>query len=208
MIDKKTHSHKEIFEYYYFPLKKIFKIRYGVAPCLKKNTTAIFLLLHGRSEFIEKYKTVAKQLQEKGFQVISPDWRGQGLSSRELENRHKGHISRFDEYVEDLEALYSSVIEPQGLPVYILAHSMGGHIALRFMSKNPLKIEKAVLASPMIDIAIPAMMKPVSKFISKRVSKTPFAKKYTLGSEDYSIGRAKFKGNNLCHDPENYWIIH
>ncbi|WP_299976499.1 alpha/beta fold hydrolase [Desulfobacula sp.] len=208
MTDNNTHSNKEIFEYHYFSPKKNLKIRYGIAPCLKEPASAIFLLLHGQSEFIEKYKGIARQLQEKGFQVISPDWRGQGLSSRELENRHKGHINRFDDYVDDLEALYLRVIEPQGLPVYILAHSMGGHIALRFMSRQPLKIKKAVLVSPMIDIVLPVMLHPVLKLLSKKLSKTPFAKKYTLGSRDYSVKKAKFKGNNLCHDPEKYWILH
>ena len=208
MMDNKTHPNQEIFEYHYFSLRKNLNIRYGIAPCPKDPVKGIVVLLHGRSEFIEKYKGVARQLQDKGFQIISPDWRGQGLSSRELENRHKGHINRFDDYVDDLEALYSSVIEPQGLPVYILAHSMGGHIALRFMNRQPLKIKKAVLASPMIDIALPGMLYPVLKLLSKRLSKTPFTKKYTIGSRDYSVKKVKFKGNNLCHDPEKYWILH
>ncbi|MCK4767572.1 MAG: alpha/beta hydrolase [Desulfobacula sp.] len=208
MIDNTPHSNKEIFEYHYFSPKKNLKIRYGVAPCCEGAAKGIFLLLHGRSEFIEKYKGIARQLQGKGFQVISPDWRGQGLSSRELENRHKGHINRFDDYVDDLEALYLKAIEPQRLPVYILAHSMGGHIALCFMSRHPLKIKKAVLTSPMIDIALPAMLYPVLKLVSKKLSKISFAKKYAIGSRDYSVEKAKFKGNNLCHDPEKYWILH
>jgi len=208
MINKKTLSSPEIFEYSFFSPEKNLKIRYGVAQCSNGPAKAILLLLPGRAEFIEKYYWVANRLQESGFQVISLDWRGQGLSSRELENRHKGHVNRFDEYIDDLQVLYSSVIEPQGLPVYILAHSMGGHIALRFMSRWPSRIKKAVLVSPMIDIALPPVIKPVSKFLSNRLSSTFFAKKYTIGSKDYSIKRAKFKGNNLCHDPEKYWIFH
>jgi len=209
MMDNKAYSNKEIFEYHYFSPRKNLNIRYGrTAPCLKESASAVCLLLHGRSEFIEKYKGVARQLKEKGFQVVSPDWRGQGLSSRELENRHKGHINRFDDYVDDLEALYLRVIEPQGLPVYILAHSMGGHIALRFMSRQLSKIKKAVLVSPMIDITLPVMLYPVLKLLSKKLSKTPFARKYTIGSRDYSVKAAKFKGNNLCHDPKKYRILH
>ena len=208
MINNKRLPDQEIFTYHYFPIKKFLALRYGIAPCRKEPVKGIVFLLHGRSEFIEKYKGVTKQLQKRGFMVVSPDWRGQGLSSRELENRHKGHIRRFDDYVDDLEALYSKVIEPQGLPVYILAHSMGGHIALCFMKKHPLKIKKAVLVSPMIDIALPAIMKSISRFLSKKLAKTSFAEKYTLGSRDYSVKKAKFKGNNLCHDPKAFWILH
>jgi len=208
MTDNNHLSDHEIFAYHYFSIKKNFNLRYGIAQSFKKPAKGLVLLLHGRSEFIEKYKEVAKYLQKNGWTIVSPDWRGQGLSSRELENRYKGHINRFDDYVDDLEALYLKVIESQGLPVYILSHSMGGHIALRFMKRYPLKIKKAVLVSPMIDITLPAMMKPVSKLLSKKLSKTPLAQKYTPGSRDYSIKNARFKGNNLCHDPKAYWILH
>jgi len=195
-------------DYHYLFVQKNIRIRYGVMTCPKAPVNGIFLLLHGRSEFIEKYKGIASLLLEKKFHVTSLDWRGQGLSSRELENRHKGYIKQFDAYVDDFSIFYSTVIEPQQLPVYILAHSMGGHIALRFMNRYPSKIKKAVLASPMIDIALPVLVKPVSKFVSKILSRTSFSKKYTMGSKDYSARQAKYQGNNLTHDPEKYWILH
>jgi lysophospholipase len=96
-----------------------------------------------------------------------------------------------------------------GLPVYLLAHSMGGHIALRFMSRYPLKIERAVLASPMVEIAMPPWLEFVSKRLSKKISKSSlFAGKYAFGSKDYSGREAKFKGNNLSHDPEQFQVLH
>ncbi|WP_300463072.1 alpha/beta hydrolase [Desulfobacula sp.] len=199
---------EDIFDYSYLSVTPTIQIRYGIAKRPIAPAKAILLLLQGRAECIEKYKGIAKQLQAKGFQVISLDWRGQGLSSRELENRHKGHIQRFDDYVDDLEAVYSRAIAPQGIPVYILAHSMGGHIALRFMSRHPLKIKRAVLASPMIDIVLPSMMRPAVKLIAHGLSKTAFVNKYVLGSKDYAFENVKFKGNNLCHDPEKFWILH
>jgi len=208
MKDNKHPSTQATLTYHYFSIKKNLTIRYGVAHSYQKPLKGIIFLLHGRSEFIEKYKGIAKKLQRKGFIVVSPDWRGQGLSSRELENRHKGHINRFDDYVDDLELLYAKLIKSKGLPVYILAHSMGAHIALRFMERHPLKIQKAVLVSPMIDITLPAIMKSVSKQITKKLSQSRFAGKYVFGSTDYSVQHAKFKGNNLCHDQKSYWILH
>lgn len=173
-----------------------------------KPATGVFLLLHGRSEFIEKYKAVANRLIEKGFDVVSLDWRGQGLSTREVGNRHKGYIHSFDDYVADLTALYDEVMEPRELPVYILSHSMGGHIALRFMAQFPYKIKKAVLASPMVDIALPGLIHPLSKYLSRQLSKRHFAKTYTPGSKNYASKSARFQGNKLCHDPEQFQILH
>lgn len=208
MIVSEPQINHDSFGYHFFSLKKNLSIRYGVMNVPRAPAKGIFLLLHGRSEFIEKYKSVANRLQSKGFKVISPDWRGQGLSSREVENRQKGHINSFDEYVEDLSALYSEVIEPEGIPAYILSHSMGGNIALMYMSRNPFKIKKAVLASPMIDIALPGLIYPVSRFISKKLSASFFAKQYAIGSKNYDVAPAKFKGNKLSHDPHKYMILH
>ncbi len=208
-MDENTHhSSQHIFTYHYFSPKKDIQIRYGVTKGFGTSDKPIFILLHGRAEFIEKYKSIANHLQEKGFHVVSFDWRGQGLSSREVVNSHKGHIDKFDEYIEDLEKFYTSIIQPHNLPVNILAHSMGGHIGLRFMSQHPEKVSKAVLASPMIDIAIPSIVKPISKLLSNRISKTPFSKTYAVGTGNYSAKKAKFKGNRLCHDPEKFWILH
>ncbi len=208
MTVPKPQASLKFFKYHFFSTKKNLSIRYGVMNAQQMPVKGIFLLLHGRSEFIEKYTGVANRLQNKGFMVVSPDWRGQGLSARETDNRHKGHIDSFNDYVEDLTALYSNIIEPLKLPVYILSHSMGGHIALRFMSENPFRIKKAVLASPMIDIALPGLIYPLSKIISKQLSSTSFAKKYTIGSKDYSLKTVNFKGNNLSHDPFNYALLH
>ncbi len=208
-MDENTHhSYPDIFTYHYFSPKKDIQIRYGLTKDFGRSDKPIFILLHGRAEFIEKYKCIAVHLQKKGFHIVSFDWRGQGLSSREVLNTHKGHIDTFDDYIEDLERFYAAIIQPYNLPVNILAHSMGGHIGLRFISRHPDKIRKAVLASPMIDIAIPTIVKPISKLLSNRVSRTFFSKSYAAGTGNYSAKKAKFKGNRLCHDPEKYWILH
>src|SRR5438445_13501933 len=47
----------------------------------RKGTVCIF---NGRTEFIEKYFEVARELHARGFAVATLDWRGQGLSERLL----------------------------------------------------------------------------------------------------------------------------
>jgi lysophospholipase len=205
MIDSKPQAN---FEYHFFSPQKNLKLRYGVMTVHPKPATGVFLLLHGRAEFIEKYKAAANRLVEKGFNVVSLDWRGQGLSTREVENRHKGYIHSFDDYTADLTALYDDMIKPRGMPVYILSHSTGGHIALRFMAQYPDSIKKAVLASPMVDIALPGLIHPVAKYLSRHLSKRSFGKTYTFGSKNYSPKSARFQGNKLCHDPEQFQILH
>lgn len=111
------------------------------------------LLVTGRNEFIEKYYETIADLQDRGFDVHMMDWRGQGLSSRPLPDRMKGHVDDFADYVADLEA-FADRIAPRG-PLILMAHSMGGHIALRALATRPAlraRLAGAVLMSSMLAI--------------------------------------------------------
>ena len=193
-------------EYGYFSSYDNSRIRFGKAEPSDNNRHQAVLLLNGRSEFMEKYREVAGELIAKGFTVFSLDWRGQGLSCRELENRDKGYIKTYDNYLNDLEIFYKKIIEPAGLPVIILAHSMGGHIALRFLSSKHDAIKKAVLVSPMVDI----VTKPVPRFLSEIIADiacaTGFSESYIPGGSNYRLGKIKFKGNDLTHDRTRFAI--
>ena len=71
-------------------------------PAGRKGTVCVFT---GRGEFIEKYFETIGELVERGFSVVAMDWRGQGLSARELPDANKGHIDDFDMFERDLEAM-------------------------------------------------------------------------------------------------------
>ena len=58
----------------------------------RKGTVCLF---QGRSEFIEKYFEVVRDLQARGFAVATLDWRGQGLSERALSDPRKGYVWNF-----------------------------------------------------------------------------------------------------------------
>ena len=125
-------------------------------------------MLNGRREFMEKYRETIGELIERDFDVYSLDWRGQGLSSRMLANRHKGFIEDFDIYLNDLQMFVSNIVIPKAIdPLIILAHSMGGHIALRFIHDHPKMVERAVLTAPMIDILTSPLSRWFASFISR-----------------------------------------
>jgi lysophospholipase len=119
---------------------------------------AICVVLNGHTEFLEKYEEVAGELTERGFEVVSLDWRGQGASERQSYGNRAGHIGSFDEYDADLAALLLQVVEPiqrslpAPIPVIALAHSMGAHILLRFLHEHKRRFAAAVLLSPMLEV--------------------------------------------------------
>ena len=78
------------------------RLRFGIFPAQKARGTV--LLFPGRTEYIEKYGRTATDLVAEGYSVLIVDWRGQGLSSRQVKRRKKGHVDRFRDYEEDLDA--------------------------------------------------------------------------------------------------------
>ena len=51
------------------------------------------------------------ELLARGFAVVALDWRGQGLSERQLRNPRKGHIDDFEIYERDLVALREQILD-------------------------------------------------------------------------------------------------
>jgi lysophospholipase len=128
------------------------RLRTGVfVPEKPRGRTCV--LLNGQSEFIEKYLEVIVELNARGFAVATLDWRGQGGSSRALGEPLKSHVGDFAEYDDDLLSFMDQVVgKLTNTPPLVLAHSMGGHIALRALHDRPGLFSAAVLAAPMVGI--------------------------------------------------------
>jgi lysophospholipase len=128
------------------------RLRFAVARAegRPRGTT---LLLPGRTEYIEKYYETIADLLERRLDVFVLDWRGQGLSARLIPHSRRGYVRAFDDYLADLGLFVDEVLSRRArTQVHLLAHSMGGHLALRFLHDRPDAVERAVLTAPMVDI--------------------------------------------------------
>ena len=131
------------------------RLRYAVSPSALERTRGTVILLQGRNENIEKYFETIGELNRRGYMVATFDWRGQGGSERMLRDRHRGYVRRFGAYVNDLEAFIQDVALPDCRgPFVILAHSMGGLVALTAAPRLVNSIERMVLSAPLV--AFPA----------------------------------------------------
>lgn len=121
------------------------------AGAASRGTVAV---LPGRAEFIERYFETIAELLERRFDVVAMDWRGQGLSERQLRDRRKGHVDDFDLYQTDLAALVDSVLEPFcPRPWFALGHSMAGAILIAQARAGRSPFSRIVLTAPMISLA-------------------------------------------------------
>lgn len=175
----------------------------------RKGAKATILLLTGFNEFIEKYYEVVGDLLERGYSVFAMDWRSQGLSTRPLSNRHKIYVETFEQYLSDLHRYVETVVRKKAVgPLFILAHSMGGHIALRYIHDHPQPFTGAFLCAPMVDIRLGFGRKTLAKLLTAIAMKFGYSGDYILGVGDYGPKRKKFDGNILTSDPERFAACH
>ena len=101
------------------------RLRAALFPCQGVARGSV-VLSPGRTEPIEKYFEVVRELTGRGLVVLAHDWRGQGLSERMLPDRLAGHAQGFEAYLGDYTALLDAFAARLPRPWIGFAHSMGG----------------------------------------------------------------------------------
>lgn len=102
------------------------------------------LLIHGFAEHAGRYGEVAQALNRIGLDVFAVELPGHGKS----EGR-RGDVSSFDDFLLALDGLLESLSpEARERPRVVVAHSMGGLIALRWLETRGLRPNCMVLSAP------------------------------------------------------------
>ena len=163
------------------------------------------LLFTGRTEYLEKYGRVARDLTQAGYSILSMDWRGQGLSDRVTDDARLGHIDDFADYQLDVAAFVACAEEldlPK--PWYLIGHSMGGCIGLRALI-NDLPVEKAVFSAPMWGIFVIPKLRPIARILPK-VARLFGKELYTMPgtSPRGYVADSGFDNNLLTTDSETW----
>lgn len=165
------------------------------------------LLLEGRGEFLEKYAPTVERLVAERLVVLGLDWRGQGGSPRLLPGTQRGHVDDFADYLEDL-ALLLARAEQLGLPEpwTLLAHSMGGHVALLHLARTPGRIARAALVTPMFDIALGPLPRPLVQVLVRAAVGLGAARRYAPGQRDPATA-CRFEDNptTSCREAFAAW---
>ena len=117
--------------------------------CAPSQPRALLVLVHGLGEHSGRYSHVLAFLTGHGFACHVFDLRGHGRS-----DGMGGHVDSFGDYLEDLRTVHDQAArEHAGLPVFLVGHSMGGLVALRYAQARPDGLRGLVLSSPLLGIA-------------------------------------------------------
>lgn len=176
------------------------RLRALFAPAQTKPARGSILLCSGRTEFLEKYFEVTRELQSRGFAVFGMDWRGQGLSGRLLKNPQKGHLDSFDDPVNDLAQGLKQLGDRLPRPHIVVAHSMGGAIALRAMQTRRVEVDAAAFSSPMWAIA---RLQPSTRRLVGFLAALGMGAHFAPG-QPRKWKKENFKRNPVTHDRERH----
>ncbi len=154
-----------------------------------------FLILHGWGGSSDSWIVVQKLLSNRRYKVIVPDFPGFG----------KSQDPPRDWKVDDYCNLVLSFIEKLGISnFFLLGHSFGGRVAIKFGAKYPKKLKGLILSDisgiksePTINQRLTARIAKIGKLFIKSSFLEEKAKKilYTfLGPADY------LKANNVMRE--------
>ena len=134
---------------------------------LPDNTPrAIVHVIHGYAEHIGRYQNVVNELVPNGYAIFGNDYRGHGKSGGK-----RGHVNRFQEFIEDERLFPLNVIRPTfpNVSCFMLGHSMGSIIAINYAEQYPDDLKGLVLSgtgsSPGKGISRAIMI--ITKFLSR-----------------------------------------
>ncbi len=118
----------------------------------KHATRGSILFLGGRGDHYEKYLETLDRYANRNWGVTAIDWRGQAMSGRMLDDANVGDIDDFATWVADLKSFFQMWKPAHPGPHIILAHSMGGHLAIRAAIEKVIDPDALVLIAPMLSI--------------------------------------------------------
>lgn len=173
-------------------------IRYGVYGPAKQTTEPFILFLLGRGEWIEKYEFLYQQLYaHHRRRVVIVDHLGQGGSGGV-----PSHTESYNDYTDLIKQLLDGGFRRQSYA--IIAHSMGGLIALYGTLTGAFKPTRIVLASPLIGLP----QKPVPRLIARPLS--GLLTRAGLGGLSSGVKLETsyaFHKNRLTSDNEKYQLL-
>lgn len=144
------------------------KIHYRVYGKASPHSQPI-VIVPGWAEFSLKYMELAYDLIQKSFSPIYVlDHRGQGESERQLSNPRKSYVKDFLFYTKDFKTFLNTKVLPHhpNKKLYLMAHSMGGVVALFYILDQPNTFQSVAITSPMLRINVPEPLQSLALILS------------------------------------------
>ena len=174
---------------------RIFYRRYRSDP-----EKARMVIAHGLGEHSGRYGNIVERFLSEGISIWALDHRGHGLS-----DGTRGHLLHFYQYVAELSRLIEITGEgtTEGAKIFLLGHSLGGLIGLRFAASLPEMIDGLIISSPSLGMTadVPAVKAAVGRIMSILFPSLTLANGLDISkiSHDENVIR-EYVGDPLVHN--------
>jgi lysophospholipase len=162
------------------------------------------LFLPGRGDHYEKYLETLAYYADAGWRVTAIDWRGQGESGRLLDDREVGHIDDFATWIADLRMFWSGWKSENPGPHVVMAHSMGGHLAMRALVEKAIDPDAVVMSAPMLSIQTGGLPLGWNHAFAKLMVTLGKGEVAAWKISEKPMSPLSMRGKMLTHDDDRY----
>jgi lysophospholipase len=182
-------------------------IRYLQAKAVAPRGTIVFV--NGRTDFLEKYNETYRDFLAAGWSVAAPEWRGQGLSGRELDNSNKGYVRSYHHYVADLRRFISEVLRSGFSPPFVLiGYSMGGlAAALYLVETGGEAFISAILVAPLLRARTDGAPNWAARSMARWMTTINLGNGYCVGRGDFNFDDGEQVWPKLVTSPERFYEV-
>ena len=166
------------------------------------NPKGTVVVVPGYTAPIDLYSSTIRALAAAGYDVAGFEYRGQGLSARDLDNPEMGFVRSWRRLGADL----ADFIETIEGDAFVFANSMGAHVALRAAGDEGPDVEGYALTVPMVKIDTGAIPYGVARGLTTFYSATGMDEELTEGQTNWSPDRIEWDKGNTCNtNPATAW---
>lgn len=168
----------------------------------KREHRSAIVIIPGRTEPSLKYSEILFDLKNLPVDFFLWDPRGQGHSERLLDDPQKGYVEKWEDYTSDFKKFHEIELSEYN-KVFIIAHSMGAAISLRFGQLNPELIDGFVLSAPMVEIKTDGYPEFIASGLMKFLKIIGKKTEYVPGGGPLS-GPIPYEKNRVTSSVERY----
>jgi len=136
---------------------------------------ALVVIVHGLAEHCGRYAHVAEFLSRNGYAVWTFDLYAHGQSQGE-----RAYIESFDDFLDDLQDFLQRAVQTAGdRDVFLLGHSLGSSIVIKYLIDRPLQgVRGAVLSGTLVMAgeSVPPILEKVVNLLAMLAPRLPVMK--------------------------------
>lgn len=155
-----------------------------------EEVRARLLIVHGYLEHCGRYDELATFLAERGIETAAFDLRGHGLSEGP-----RAYLERFADYLDDLAAVQATLDGAW----FLLGHSLGGLISLRWCQERTPRPRGLILSDPYLvnALRVPGWKLALGRFLGRHAPRAALP----AGVKSEALSRDPEKVRAHARDP-------